>query len=155
MSFEPVYVYDGDGNFIGSSIHKSGSQKLHTANLWKETPEDVEDFNAQLTRLRDQADVLAFWPDSSDPEVTALIDDPTWEPLSKESIEVVDEDKSVFIWEEAPDSRGNPSGTLDEEQSSLVYKTIEVSTDLAEAQRRVKKAHETGARNRAQKAATA
>jgi hypothetical protein len=71
MSFQTVYVYDADGTFLGLSIYKPGAQKLHTANLWQNTPEDTADLARQLERLNDDVDVRAFWPDCAPRGFTA------------------------------------------------------------------------------------
>lgn len=147
MSFQTVYVYDADGTFLGLSIYKPGAQKLHTANLWQNTPEDTADLARQLERLNDDVDVRAFWPDVRDPEVQALLDDPEFEKLKLSPVEVVDEDKSVFVWIEEP-SDENPYGKADPELSVIVYKN-EMAPAPVDVQARVKKACEVVARRRA------
>lgn len=147
MSYKVVYVYDGDGTYIGATIHREGSQKLHTANLWTESAEDVADLKDQLDRLRDDLDVRSFWPDVRDPEVVALLDNPEWEKLKLSPIEVVDEERSTFIWLEEP-SDENPHGRADSDRTILVYKT-EYAPAPVDVQARVKKACETVARQRA------
>lgn len=147
MSFQTVYVYDADGEFLGLSIYKPGAQKLHTANLWQNTPEDTADLARQLERLNDDVDVRAFWPDVRDPEVQELLDDPEFEKLKLSPVEVVDEDKSVFVWIEEP-SDENPYGKADPELSVIVYKN-EMAPAPVDVQARVKKACEVVARRRA------
>jgi hypothetical protein len=147
MSFQTVYVYDADGTFLGLSIYKPGAQKLHTANLWQNTPEDTADLARQLERLNDDVDVRAFWPDVRDEDVQALLNDPEFEKLKLSPVEVVDEDKSVFVWIEEP-SDENPYGKADPELSVIVYKN-EMAPAPVDVQARVKKACEVVARRRA------
>jgi hypothetical protein len=147
MSFQTVYVYDADGTFLGLSIYKPGAQKLHTANLWQNNPEDTADLARQLERLNDDVDVRAFWPDVRDEDVQALLNDPEFEKLKLSPVEVVDEDKSVFVWIEEP-SDENPYGKADPELSVIVYKN-EMAPAPVDVQARVKKACEVVARRRA------
>lgn len=121
MAFDVVYVYDGEGNFLGSTIYKEGSKKLHTANLWQETPEDVEDLNAQLTRVREEEGIRINWPDSEDPDVKALLDDPGWEEVPHD----------IRVWKD---------------DGSLEYTHVQ---DPVKVAMRIHKACETVARERA------
>ena len=100
-----------------------------------------------MGRLQDQANVLAFWPSACDSEVLALVDNPDWEPVGVESSEVIDESQSILVWQEVPTDE-NPMGRLDQEQSHVVYKTVETPI-LTEVHARAKKAQETVARQRA------
>jgi hypothetical protein len=147
MNFKTVFVYDSESNFLGFSILKEGAQKLHTANLWQDTPEEVKDLKLQLDRLNDDYDVRNYWPDVREPEVQALLNDPTFEPLKLHPVEVVDDEKSVYVWIEEPNDE-NPYGKADPELSVIVYKN-EYAPAPVEVQARVKKACEIVARNRA------
>lgn len=147
MNFQTVFVYDTDGAFLGFSIFKPGAQKLHTANLWEDTPEDKADLKAQLDRLNDDYDVRAYWPDVRDSEVVALLDDPGFEPLKLSPVEVVDEEKSIFVWIEEP-SDENPYGKADPDETIIVYKN-EMAPAPVDVQARIKKACEIVARDRA------
>lgn len=150
MAFKTVVVYDLDGEFLGYSIFADGAKKLHTANLWSESTDDVVDLQAQLARLRDQGDVLAFWPNVRDPEVQALLNDPTFESLALSPVEVVDDERSVFVWIEEP-SDENPFGKMDRDASTIVHKT-QMAPSPVDVQARVKKACEIVARRRANSA---
>ncbi len=145
MTFTTAFVYDGDGQFLGFSIYKKGAQKLHTANLWQE--EDLEDLKQQLARLVDDLDVRAYWPDVRDPEVVALLDDSTWEPLELHPIEVDDEENSVIVWKIEP-SEEYPHGIIDRTLSVIATKIVMAPAPV-EVQARVKKACEIVARARA------
>lgn len=147
MSYVAVVIYDMDGNFLGYSIKDEAVDKLHNNNLWTESAPDMEDLKAQLARLNDSTAVLAHWPDVRDPEVVALLDDPNFEPLALSPVEVVDEEASVFIWIEEPNDE-NPFGQMDRENSIINHK-IEMAPAATDVQKRVKKACEIVARQRA------
>jgi hypothetical protein len=147
MSFETVFVYNGDGQFLGTSIYQPGSQKLKTANLWTDSEEDQRDLAEQLQRLNANVDIRAYWPDVRDPEVQVLLEDEQWEPLSLSPAQVVDDEKSVIVWDEEP-SDDNPFGRMNEELSVIVEKTV-MAPSPVEVQARVKKACEVVARERA------
>lgn len=147
MSFETVYVYNGDGKFLGVSIYQPGAQKLQTANLWTDSEEDQKDLADQLQRLNANVDIRAYWPDVRDPEVQVLLNDPEWEPLALSPSPVMDEENSVIVWDVEP-SDENPYGRMNEELSVIVEKTVMVPSPV-EVQARVKKACEVVARERA------
>jgi hypothetical protein len=149
MPFKPVYVYDGEGNFLGATIYQDGSKKLHTANLWQE--EDHADLKAQLDRLHDNTDVRAFWPNVQDPDVQAILAQEDFEPVGTSPVTVVDEDASFFVWIEEPTDE-NPYGRMDEEASNLVYKTVD-APNPTDVKSRIMKACEIVARARAEEAA--
>jgi hypothetical protein len=148
MAYSAVQIHDLDGRFLGFGIRQDGSLKLHSANLWAE--EDADDLRLQLSRLNDQRAVLAYWPDVRDPEVKALTDDPTWEPLVLSPIEVIDEEKSIFVWIEEPNDE-NPFGRMDPDRSVLVHK-FDHAPAPTDVQQRIKKACEIVARKRAEAA---
>jgi hypothetical protein len=148
MAFRAVQVHDLDGKFLGFAIQQEGAQKLHSANFWPEA--ETEDLRAQLSRLNDQRAVLAFWPDVRDPDVQTFLTNPAWEPLALSPQEVVDEDKSIFVWIEEPNDE-NPYGKMDEDASVLVMKAIMVPAPT-DVQQRVKKACEIVARQRSEAA---
>jgi len=147
MSFETVYVYNGDGKFLGVSIYQPGAQKLQTANLWTDSEEDRKDFAAQLERLNANVDIRAYWPDVRDPEVQVLLEDETFVPLTLSPAQIVDDEKSVIVWDEEP-SDENPFGRMNEDLSIIVEKTV-MAPSPVEVQARVKKACEVVARERA------
>ena len=147
MNYTAINLYDMDGNWLGYSIKQHGVDKLANTNIWSESPEDIEDLKAQLFRLNDSQTVLAHWPDVRDPEVTAILDDPTFKPLNLSPIEIVDDQNSVYAWI-VPPSEENPYGQMDEERSHIVHKTIMVPSPT-DVQQRVKDACEVVARRRA------
>lgn len=148
MSYEAVSVYDLDGEFLGYAVKSSGVDKLHNNNLWTESPEDIIDLKDQLARLNDATSIRDFWPDVRDPEVTALTDDPEWEPLTYSAVEVEDLENSVLIWEEEPDDEAGTPGILDRDASIIATKFVDAPAP-AHVQARIKKACEIVARRRA------
>ena len=149
MLFTPLAVYDMDGNFYAYTIGKvdDGVLKLHTTNLWHQ--DNSDDLMEQVERLNDQGSVLAYWPDARDPEVQALLDDETWMPVDRIPVEVPDNEKSVFVYTEQPREEDGFPGSVDEELSVIVMKTV-MAPSPADTMRRVKAACETVARRRAE-----
>lgn len=147
--YAPLALYDLDGHFLAYTIAKTDSDgtllKLHTTNIWAQ--EDSGDLTAQLERLNDQGDILAFWPDVRDPEVQALLNDPTWEPAQLFPIEVPDENLCVYFYHDPPREEDGFPGTIDEENSIIVMKTV-MAPSSAATMNRVKLACETIARRR-------
>lgn len=151
MAFEVVYVYNQSGALLGATIKQDSSKKLHTENLWNiNDPTEAQDLRDQLSRLVDNTDVRAFWPQVQDPEVQALLGDDTFEPLELHPVEVMDEDNSLIVWDEEP-SDDNPYGRMNKELSVIVNKTT-MAPAPAEVKRRTMKACEIIARRRAQQA---
>jgi hypothetical protein len=153
MAFEPVAVYNLDGVFVGYGIRNAdeGVMKLHSTNLWGETQEDKIDLNEQLGRLNANVDIRAFWPQVQDPDVQAILNEPTFEPLKTSPVEVVDEDNSVFIWHEEPNHEAGTPGIMDQDNSIIIYKTVQTPAPT-DVKRRIMKASEIVARARAEEA---
>ena len=146
MAYKAVSIYTLEGEFLGYGLKQDGVDKLHNNNLWTESPEDVTDLKAQLGRLNDAVDIRAYWPDVRDPEVTALTDDPEFEPLTYSKVEVVDEENSLFIWIEEPTDES--PGQMDPDASIIAYKWVDAPAPT-DVQARIKKACEIVARRRA------
>lgn len=145
----PLALYDLEGEFLGWVIGKraeNGNWTLHNDRVWTEA--DQDDFSEQIARLNDQGNVLAYWPDARDPEVQALLADESWEPVDRIPTEVPDNEKSVFIYREPPREEDGFPGSVDEENSIIVMKTVMVPSP-ADTLARVKKACELIARKRA------
>lgn len=141
-------LHDLDGDFIAFTIGKVDENVLvlHTTNMW--TEEDSADLTEQIDRLNDQTSVLAYYPDARDPEVQALLDDPTWQPVDRIPTEVPDNDKSVFIYTDPPREEDGFPGSIDEDNSIIIMKTVMIPSP-ADTLRRVKDACEIVARKRA------
>lgn len=143
--YQAVAIYDLDGNFIGYTILKGGTEKLQTTNLWTEA--QVSDLKVQLQRLNANVDIRSHWPQVQDPDVQALLNDPNWEPVPLDEVEVVDDDASTFVWD-VPPSDEDPFGQMNEAASNIVYKTI-MAPSSAGTVARIRKACEIVARARA------
>jgi hypothetical protein len=144
--YVPVMIYSYDGDFIGWTIKNDQVEKLQTTNMW--TDEQLSEMADQIARLNNKTGILAYWPDTRDPEVQALINDPNWEPVADEPVEVVDEENSVFIWIRRPNLEEGDVGEMDEDASTLVYKYVMAPPPVL-VQARWKKAQEIVARKRA------
>jgi len=139
--YRALLAYDTDGIFVGFAIQKVGTLKLEGSNLYDES--EKEDLKKQLARLNDSFLIQQYWPDANDPEVQALLADPSFE-ASVESefvtVPVLDEEASTIVYD------GN--GIPDEEKSDLVYVTKTISQPVNNIERG-HKALETVARRRA------
>jgi hypothetical protein len=137
MSYEAVYLYDRNNQFVGAAIKKADVLKLESVNIW--TQEDSDDFQKTLTDLNNEQLLRAVWPDADDPQVEELVLDPDWEPLELHEEDVIDWDASNLVDDEY--------GGIDFANSDVVYKKAMVP-DPTEAQNRYYKAQETVARRR-------
>ena len=151
--FKPVAVYDFDGNFLGYAVKRDGVDKLHSMNLWND-----QDIQAQLERLNADVDLRQHWPHPKDPEVLALLDDETFEPIAYKDVQVVDDEQSRYVYKQIPrtgieraqlGSGLVDSDEIDEEASTIVYKTVMVPERPTDVMWRIKKACEQVARERA------
>jgi hypothetical protein len=154
MSYVPCLVYDLDGNFVGYSILNNEARKLKTTNLW--TDEERAKLDEQVARLNGHQALSAHWPRLDDPEVIALLSDPSFMPLETEVADVVDDEHSYYVWTEVPeiDHAGQPTGRmvkgeLDRQASVIAYKKATVPKRPIDAQIRTKKAQEIVAQKRA------
>lgn len=144
--YKSVLIYSDEDTpqFVGYAILKT-PEKLQSINIY--TDAQLPQLQLQLNRLNDQTSVLAHWPHYSDPDVRKLVDDPSWEPVADEPIEVVDEENSIFIWNREPDLANGDVGQMDEEASYIVIKEVMAQPPVL-VQARVKKAQEIIARER-------
>lgn len=154
--YEPVLIYNIDGEHLGYSIKKEDSPiKLHTTNIWG--PHETAKVEEQLAQLNDQAAVLAGWPDARDPAVLELLNDPLFEPIEMHEAEVIDEAASNIVYEKIlrhdPETGlpVNPpeyiNGDIDPAQSNIIYMTATVPVRPSDEAARIRKACETVARS--------
>lgn len=139
--YRALLAYDPQGEFVGYAIQKVGTLKLEGSNLYDES--EKQDLKDQLARLNDSVLVQQYWPDANDPEVQALLADPSFEATTAtEQIEVavLDEEASTIVYD------GN--GVADEEASDLVYRTQTITQPVNNIERG-HKALEVVARRRA------
>lgn len=147
--YAAVAIYDLSGDFLGYAIRDTRTtNKLQSLNLWKEGQEGG--LNSQLGRLNEQAALKDHWPSLKDPEVQALLQDPSFEPIEYEEQEAVDEEKSHYVYKQIAGTEGEwIDGDVDEEASTIVIKTVSVPKRPTDAMLRIKKACEIVARRRA------
>lgn len=169
MSYEAVYLYNNRNEFLGVAIKKTDAPKLHSVNVWGDSPEDVADFKKTLASLNDEQDLRQFWPAANDAEVADLVADEAWEPLELHEEQVPDWENSTLVYRrdsvygydydgqtDTLTPRPNPStgqpewretDELDGERSNILMKKALVP-DPMEAQARFFKAQEVVARRR-------
>lgn len=169
MQYEPVYLYDSNGVFVGAAIKKANAPQLQSVNIWSDSDEETADFRKTLDGLNSEQELRKFWPRADDPEVGKLVEDPEWEPLELHKGRVPDWDASTVVmvkqsvWGYDYNSEADavlplPNPTtgqvewretqeMDTDASNIVYKDAMVP-DPTEAQTRYFKAQETVARQR-------
>lgn len=145
MAYQPVMIYDYDGEFVGYSIKNRDYPKLQTMNIWG--ADEGEALDEQVARLNNKVGILDHWPALEDPEVQALLKDPNWEPVQDVPTEFVDEENSILIWKRVPQPDLGFDGVLDEDASTIFYKTVMITPQVL-VQARWKKAQELIARKR-------
>jgi hypothetical protein len=118
--------------------------KLQSTNLYAENERD--DLAKRLAALNDSQSVTSAWPDARDPEVQALIADPSFEPIEMVSDEIIDEDSSYLVY--LKDADGIDTFEIDHEASVLKYQIAEVPARPSDYMARTKTACETIARQR-------
>jgi hypothetical protein len=143
--YRHVAVFELDGTFIGYAVKEDDHNKLQSAHLYAE--EEGEDLAKRIAALNESQTVTAAWPDARDPDVQALVDDPTFEPIEYIDEEVVDEDNSYLKY--LKDADGEDTFEIDREASVVKYKVASVPARPSDVMARTKKACETIARKRA------
>lgn len=153
MSYFAVAVYTLEGDFIGYAI--KGPLKLQSTNLY--TEREHGQLNARLNELNVDVDLKLYWPNPKDPAVLQILADERFMPLEYVEAEVVDEDRSYYVWEmvNEVDEHGNPTGqqvqgeNLDKTASVINYKLAKVPKNPSDMMLRIKAACEVVARDRA------
>ena len=154
--FIPVAIYNyTDSAFIGYGIKDEKADKLQSTNIWREGEEDK--LNERLAALNAEIDLNKHWPHPQDPEVVALLDDPTFMPIEYIEAEVIDDEASTYVWkkEAETDEHGDFTGRLvdgselDEGASTIIYKIGKVPKRPTDVMWRIKAASEQVARRRA------
>jgi len=154
--FQPVVIYNLDGERIGFGLKAFEAPKLQSTNIW--TEDEWEDLQVRLNELNDSAILQGVWPDARDPEVLALLTNESFEPLNKVEIEVIDEANSYIVYQKVDelDDLGHPTGNkidgpdLDEKASVIRYTKAEAVLP-SDAAVRTRKACEVVARSRVEK----
>jgi hypothetical protein len=142
--YEHVAVFKLDGTFLGYAVKEADHNKLQSTNLYSE--EEGEDLAKRIAKLNDAQTVTAAWPDARDPDVVAILSDPSFEPIEYTDEEVVDTDNSWIVHLKDPD--GEDTFDIDMEASVLKYKIAKVPVRPSDVMERTKKACEVVARQR-------
>lgn len=122
-----------------------GAHKLQSTNVY--SSDEGQELNDQINRLNEKADLSNHWPTPNDPEVQALLADESFEPIKYIETEVVDDATSIFVWKKDSQT-GEDTPELDEEASTLAYKTAMIPERPTDVMVRMKKACEIVARRR-------
>lgn len=90
MEYQAAMVYDGDGQFLGYTLHRIETNTLRSTHLYSD--DEVEQLQNDLGRLNHGADMTRHWPTNDDPDFVALIADETFMPIEYTEEEVVDDE---------------------------------------------------------------
>lgn len=143
MQYAEALVYDVDGNFRGHAILKGDTGRLQSINLW--TDNELPAFQSTLKKLNGSSAINDYWPKLEDPEVRALLDDPSWKPLEMELVDVEDEENSHYVF--IKNTEGED--IIDRDASVVATKRAWIPKRPSDAQIRIHDALETVARRRA------
>jgi hypothetical protein len=147
----PVALYNLDGTFRAYAI--IGEHKLQSTNIWVEGEET--EFNERLALLNASSTLNQHWPHPQDPEVLEILGREDFMPVTYKEVQVVDENKShyVYLQTTAKDKDGLfyavDSDEIDEEASTIVYKTAQVPEQPTDTVARIRAACEIVAKERA------
>jgi hypothetical protein len=151
--YQPVTVYDGNGDFLGYAIHHVGTTALRVTHLYEEGEEEA--LKTHLGRLNHGADMTAHWPDKDDPEFLALVNDPDFMPIEYIEEEVVDDNevqRMLDAGELIPERdlhEDEVSGNIEWKRPDKLPTVIaKVPVDPSAPQTRLRKAAETIAHKR-------
>lgn len=156
MTFVHLAVYDPNtSEFLGYVIKDDQAVKLKSTNIYPQGSE--QNLATELSRLNDHVALSQHWPHPQDPEVVALLDDPSFHPIEYVEREVIDDETSHYVWIKEPvvDEFGNETGhmadgpELDREASVINYKMASVPAQPTDNMLRTKAACEQIARQRA------
>lgn len=142
-SYTIASLYDAlDNAHLGDVIVADGQTKLYCTHYYR--PGEKEALQDRLQELENEQDILRYWPAFDDPQVQALVQDETFEPLEKEwqPVPVEGPDGNPLIH---PESGHDPERPW---EARLLTKQKLVPKSPAEAQQRVKTAMELVARAR-------
>lgn len=94
MSYLIAKIATLDDEELGYVVVKEGTAKLEDSNIWVEG-EGIEE---HVAKLNDLVLLKQHWPDARDPEVTALVNDPEFEPLVYTEQEVYDDATEEYAY---------------------------------------------------------
>lgn len=144
--YELAYVRNLNDDLVGYAIIKHvANGKIKFEGQFVYTKDELEDAVETVNTRNESYAIRTCWPDPQDPEVVALLADPTFDSggVTYDS-RVIDEDASDLVYEYDEDN--NP--LIDFTNSHVVYKTIDQEYPSSTAER-VHKACEAIARKRA------
>lgn len=141
--YSHVAVFELNGEFLGYAIKENNNRTLQSTHLYAE--DEGDDLTKRLNELNNSQAILNAWPDARDPEVQALVNDPTFEPIEMIEDEVLDEDNSYIIYRK---EKGEDTFEIDHEASVLRYKIAKIPARPSDVMARTKKACEVVARSR-------
>lgn len=142
--YSHVAVFELDGTFLGYAVKEANNRTLQSTHLYSE--DDSEILAKRIADLNDSQAILGTWPDARDPEVQALVNDPSFEPVEMTDGEVVDIDNSYMVY--LKDADGEDTFEIDRQASVLKYKVIKVPARPSDVMVRIKKGCEVVARRR-------
>jgi hypothetical protein len=142
--YSHVAVFELDGTFLGYAVKEANNRTLQSTHLYAE--DEGEDLAKRIAELNESQTVLAAWPDARDPDVQALVNDPSFQPIEMSDEEVVDTDNSYIVY--LKDAEGEDTFEIDREASVLQYKIAQVPVRPSDVMARTKKACEVVARRR-------
>lgn len=145
MAYRHVAVFELDGTFIGFAIKEENNKTLQSTHLY---PEDggTADLTKRLAELNDSQAILGAWPDARDPEVQALVNDPSFEPIEMIKQEVVDENESYIVY--VKDADGEDTMEINDNASVIRYREAMIPARPSDVFARTKTACEIVARRR-------
>lgn len=99
MEYELVEIasLQEDGVSYGFAIKRVGHDKLTGINILS-----YEEGSVHVNDMNERAELRRFWPMPTDPEVQALIDDPAFEPVEYDEVDVPDMDASKIVYDMKP-----------------------------------------------------
>lgn len=142
--YKHAAVFELDGQFLGYVIKEANNRTLQSTHLYSE--EESEDLAKRIAELNESQTVLAAWPDARDPDVQALVNDSSFEPIEMSDEEVMDVDQSYIVY--LKDAEGEDTFEIDREASVLKYKIAQVPVRPSDVMARTKQACEVVARRR-------
>lgn len=165
MEYELVAIAGGEeGHLIGFVIKRANLPKLEGTNIY--APDEYEEAKEQVRYLNEATALRQFWPMPNEPEVEELLNDPGFEPVEYDMVEVPDLDNSELTYDMKPgpqiatDPTGNPVFGEDEVKyddvgkpsinysaSTIFYKKVKAPRQT-DVRGRIDRACEIVARNR-------
>jgi hypothetical protein len=84
------------GDTLGYAVKKAGLPKLEGTNLYRE--DELDEALAYVKSLNEAAELQQFMPRFDDPDVQVLLNDPNFEAVEYEDVEVPDWENSKVVY---------------------------------------------------------